>query len=281
MKKILQTTILVALFFLSLNASAKSKLSISTTMQTAMKVIIDGQKFYSQDNRICINNLLPGYHNITVYYIKNGRDFNNYYNNGSNGYWKKAVSRQVTVRNNYQYDITINRFGRAFYDQDFYYGNNNWDNNNDDENSYNDFDYNNGYDENYDDWDYFKRGAKQTNTNQNNDHLNNDNRNNHNSYSNLPLMSNTIFAQVKQTIQQQNFSSSKLEFAKQSIDKNSITTAQTKELINMLTMQSDKLEFAKYAYKNVSNKNDYFTVANSLLMQSDKDDLLKYIKDKK
>ena len=215
MKKFLQTTVLVILIFLSSNLSAKSKLSISTTMPTAMKVIIDGRKFYSQDNLLFINNIQPGYHNITIYYIKRGRDFNDFYNYGSNSYWKKAVSRQVVVRNNYQYDIAINRFGKAFFDQDYYfdyYRNNEEENEND--NSYNssyDFEDNNAYNEDYSDIDYFR--------NKGNAHTEPISRNGNNVNNFNSSMSNQMFAQVKQTIQQQSFESSKLDFAKQSLDR--------------------------------------------------------------
>lgn len=274
MKKILHTTVLLVSIFLSFNANAKSRLSISTSMPTAMKVIIDGHKFYSQDNCITINNLQPGYHTISVYYIKNGRDFNSFYSNGNNGYWKKAISRQVVVRNNYQYDIIINRFGKAFFDQD-YYTYNSWDNDDDDyynnNNNYYDFDNNNGYDEDYNDWDYFRK-----NGNKNNQNINPIRNSNY-----LPAMNNNLFNQVKQTMQQQSFESSKLEFAKQSLDKNSITTSQVKELMSILTMEMDKLEFAKYAYDKASDKANYFTVANSLTMRLNRDDLLKYIREKK
>jgi len=274
MKKFLQTTTFLALSFLSINAGAAAKLSISTSIPTAMKVIIDGQKFYSQDNRISINNLQAGYHNITVYYIKNGRDFNSFFNNGNNVYWKKAVSRQVTIRNNYQYDIIINRFGRAFYDQDYcYYNNTNgWDNHEENDNGDYDFDYNNGYNEDYDDWGYFKRGEGKNHTSIVNE-SNNDNV--------FAPMSNQVFAQIKQTLQQQSFESSKLNFAKQSIDKNSINTNQANEIINLLSMETDKLEFAKYAYNKVSDKEKYFAVSNSLSMQISKDELMKYIRTKK
>ena len=64
MKKILHTTVLFAFILMATNAIAKSKLSVSTSMPTSMKIIIDGQKFYSQDNSITINNLQPGYHEI-------------------------------------------------------------------------------------------------------------------------------------------------------------------------------------------------------------------------
>lgn len=97
----------------------------------------------------------------------------------------------------------------------------------------------------------------------------------------LPAMSNTMFAQVQQTLDQTSFESSKLEFAKQSLDKNSVSTNQVKQLMSMLTMEMDKLDFAKYAYDKTRDKENYFTVANGLTMQLDKDDLLKYIRDKK
>jgi len=297
MKKFLQTTILVALIFTSINASAKSKLTVSTTMPTAMKVIIDGQKFYSQDNYISIRNLQPGYHNISIYYIKTGRDFNNFFNNGNGSYWKKAASRQVVVRNNYQYDITINRFGRAFYDQDYYYSNNN--NNNgwrtdgsnteasDDDEEFdtpdNSFDFNSGYNEDYNDVDFFKKKPNNVvgdNKNYNNTNNYNDDRNNNYNNKYKP-MSNEMFAQVKQTLQKTSFESSKLSIAKQVLDNNTISISQVKEIMNILAMETDKLDFAKYAYDKTRDRNSYFTVANGLSMQSDKDELLKYIRDKK
>jgi hypothetical protein len=282
MKKFLQTTVLVTFIFLSFNASAKSKLSIGTSMPTAMKVIIDGRKFYSQDNILNINNLQPGSHNITVYYIKNGKDFNSFYNNGNSTYWKKAVSRQVVVRNNYQYDITINRFGKAFFDQDYYStgyfrGGDEDANNDDDENLSNyDFEDNTAYNEDYNDLDYFRKNG---NSNQNVvPAFNGNNNGNYNSHN---AMSGQMFNQVKQTIKQQNFESSKLDFAKQSLDKNYITTNQAKEIVDLFTMQTNKLDFAKYAYDKITDKENYFTVANSLSMQLDRDDLLKYIRNKK
>lgn len=284
MKKFLQTTAILTFIFLSLNVNAKTKLSINTTMPTAMKVVIDGRKFYSQDNNINIKNLQPGYHNISIYYIKNGNDFNSFYSNGSNGYWKKAVSRQVVVRNNYQYDITVNRFGKAFFDQDYYSnnyyyrgeGNDEVEDEDNDGISY-DFESNNGYDENYSDIDYFKKqGTNNQNTSMPNNYYNNYGYNNSNK-----VMSNQMFSQVKQTIQQQSFESSKLEFAKQSLDKNYITTNQAKEISNLFTMESNKLDFAKYAYDKVTDKENYFMIANSFSMQSNKDDLLKYIRNRK
>ena len=281
MKKFLQTTVLVTLVFLSSNANAKSKLSIGTSMPTTMKVIIDGRKFYSQDNILNINNLQPGYHNISVYYIKNGRDFNSYYSNGNNSYWKKAVSRQVVVRNNYQYDITINRFGKAFFDQDYYSvgyyrGGSEEESNDDNSNSNFDFDDNNAYNEDYNDLDYFRNKG---NNNQNIPPIHNGNFNNN--YNSYKAMSNQMFNQVKQAIQQQNFENNKLDSAKQSLDKNFITTSQAKEIINLFSMEMNKLDFAKYAYDKVTDKENYFTVASTLSMQTNKDDLLKYIRNRK
>ncbi|MFY7963772.1 MAG: DUF4476 domain-containing protein [Chitinophagaceae bacterium] len=286
MKQILHTTVVLASMFLSLNVNAKTKLSINTTMPTTMKVVIDGRKFYSQDNNINIRNLQPGYHNISIYYIKNGNDFNSFYNNGNSGYWKKAISRNVVVKNNYQYDITINRFGKAFFDQDYYSNNyyyrgdgGNVEENEDDNDAVSyDFESNNGYDENYSDLDYFKKQG--INVQNHNVPTPSNYYNNYNNNGNK-VMSNQIFNQVKQTIQQQSFESSKLDFAKQSLDKNYITTNQAKEIANLFKMESNKLDFSKYAYDRVMDKENYFTMANNFTMQSNKDDLLKYIRNRK
>lgn len=300
MKKFLHNSILATLILLSISATAKTRLSISTTMPTTLKVVIDGKKFYSQDNNLNINNLRPGNHSISIYYIKTGKNFNNYYNYGHNSYWKKAVSREVNVRNNYSYDITINRFGRAFYDQDYYSSNNNNYHgrsdarSNDDDNNYSDnddeyygntnFDFeNDGYNENYNDFDYFKNQGANIND-KNDDIKNNEFDDKHNSSSDYKTynqaMSNSMFNDLKETLQSTNFENSKLQVAKQSIDKFSINTYQVKEIMNMLSMETNKLDFAKYAYSKTRDANNYLTVLNSLNMQSSKDDLLRYIKNK-
>lgn len=291
MKKILHSVVLLGLILVVSNAHARIKLSVSVTTPTAIKVIIDGQKFFSQDNNMSIYNLQPGYHQVTVYYIKNRRDFTSYYNSGNNTYWKKVVSRQVTVRNNYQYDITVNRFGKAFYDQDFMYDDNNdddnWYYNDDDDNNCNYFDYNNGYNQDYNDWDFFrKKGTNPVNSTIDNHYSNhsatqNSHNNSYNNYYGKKVMSAPMFAQIKSTIQQQTMETSKLDFAKQSIVGYYVSTQQVKDLMGLLSMEIDKLDFAKYAYDYIIDKQNYMSVTNSLSMQEDRDDLLKFIKDKK
>jgi hypothetical protein len=282
MKKFLQTTTILTFLFLSLNVKAKSRLTVNSTLSTAIKVIIDGRKFYSQDNSISINNLQPGYHNISIFYIKRGNDFNSFFGNGNNSFWKKAVSRQIIVKNNFQYDITINRFGKAFLDQQ-YFTNGFFRGDDDDHFDENDecfamnydCDNNNGYDENFNDWDYFRNNGS-NNQNQNLPPVRNNNFQNNNRQ-----MSNQMFNQVKQTLEQQDFESSRLDFAKQSLDNHFISTNQAKEIIKLFSMESNKLDFAKYAYDKVTDKENYFTVANNFSMQSNKDDLLQYIRTRK
>jgi hypothetical protein len=281
MKNFLQKILLLCLALVTIQTYARTKLSITTTRPVAMKVIIDGRKYYSQDNNLSIRNLQPGYHNISVYYIKTSRDFNSFFNNGSDSYWKKVVQRQFVIRNNYQYDITINRFGKAFFDQDYYYSNINYyrgngmeDNDDEDDSISMDYDAenDNSFDENYNDIDFFRKKGPASPI-QNITPI-------HNNFSKNKIISNQMFSQVKRTLEEQQFENSKLEFAKQSLDKYLISTNQAREFTSCLNMQVDKLNFLKFAYDKVIDKENYFTISNQLMMQNDRDELLKYIRSK-
>jgi hypothetical protein len=284
-KNLLFTLLLFAVTFI--NAQTRSRLTIGSSSPTAIKVIIDGHKFYSYDNRILINNLQSGVHTITLFYVRQ-RDYNNYFSTGNLGLWRRAFSRQVTIRNNFVYDITLNRFGRAFFDQELVTrrnnGNGTWDDDFENMEEFDEFDFEQGFDENYNDWDFFRnrdnsdfrepRGSRDPN-------FGGTGTGSGNFGNNRIPMSNSLFDEVKRTMQNQTFQSSRVEFAKQSVDNHTVTTSQVIELAKLLSMESDKLDFAKHAYDRTRDKSRFFTVINSFSMQSSKDELMEYIKDRR
>lgn len=258
----------VTIFFVTYSkAQFQSKLTVNSTSISAIKIIIDGRKYYSNNNILKIKNLKPGYHNISLYYLKQ-KDYNKYYDFGYSNLWKKAFTKQMFIRNNYIYDITINRFGRSYFDQELIYkrNNNGWDSDDDanDEFDVNEIDVFDGFDENEDDWDIFKKQSRGDGKN-------------YFATNNRIVLSNATFSQIKATMQNQSFDNSKLNFAKKSIKNYSINTSQVIELMNILNSETNKLDFAKAAFSNTIDKQKFFLVANSFNFQSSKDDLIEFI----
>lgn len=254
-------------------ASASNKLSINAPNRTTLKVVIDGRKFYSNNNSLSIRNLNPGYYTITIFTLK-GNDYNNFFNNGNNNRWKRVSTKQVNIRNSYLYDVTINRFGRVFYDQDYNYNTNTWgwgrgnNNDNDDEDFVgNEVDFENGFDENFNDWDFFKNPNQQGGP--------------RGGFFGNNAMNANSFTKLKETAQNQTFETSRLSFLKQNVTNNFFNNNQIAELAQTLNMETNKLEFLKHAYNSSINKNEYFVISNTLSMQSSKDELMEYIKNKR
>lgn len=256
-----------------LMASANSKLSFNAPNRTTLKVVIEGRKFYSNNNSLAIRNLQPGFYSITIYTLK-GNDYNDFFNNGNNNRWKKVSSKQVNIRSNYLYDVTINRFGRVFYDQDYSYNNNGWgwgrrgeNNNDDDDLTANEVDFDNGFDENYNDWDYFKKPNEQGGP--------------RGGFFGNNAMSSISFTKLKETAKNQTFETSRLSFLKQNTSNSYLNNNQIADLAGLLNMETNKLDFLKHAYTSSTNKNEYFVVCNSLSMQSSKDELMDYIRNRR
>lgn len=111
-----------------------SKLTISTFNNQSIAVVIDGRAFQlrQNDNGYTINDLPSGYHAIRIY-----RQSGNYGRRRDNSS-QVIYNGNIYVRNGYHTDITINRFGKAFVDEQMIGA----DYNNDDDRNR---DYNNSY----------------------------------------------------------------------------------------------------------------------------------------
>lgn len=112
----------------------------------------------------------------------------------------------------------------------------------------------------------------------------NDNYNNHyisDVYTPLPVCMNpAAFAELKNTIANQWFDSSKLRVAKQALATNPVSSAQLAELMNMLTFESSRLELAKAGYASVIDRQNFFVVNNSFTFESSISELEHYIRNR-
>lgn len=217
-----------------------SKLTISATSITNIRVMVDGNKIRANNNTVLLDNLKEGYHTVKVYRLRNNNRID------PNGNYQLVYSGNIYLKPRYHVDVTINRFGKAFIDEqhisaDYY---------NEDDN---------------DDW-----GS--------NDHYN-DQQNQggwNNNEVNRP-MNTTTFTQFKQALRNESFDDTKLAMAKQVIAQNYLTSAQVKEIAGLFTFEDNKLDIAKYAYQYTVDKGSYFIVNEVFVFSSSKDALLKYI----
>lgn len=237
------TLLLAACISLSMYAYPSfSKMSISSNSNTTLRVMVDGNRYKASNNSVMISNLQQGYHSVKVYQlVRNNRTASPYENNSN---YKLVYSSNVYVKPQYHVDITINRFGKAFIDEQpmsagYYDG-----------------------DEDDDD-----RGDNNWNNNNNND------------YNSSRAMNIQSFDNFKQTMRNESFDNTRMNIAKQVIAANYFTTAQIKEVVQLFSFENNKLDIAKYAYKNTLDKNNYFSLTGCFSFSNNKDELIKYIRD--
>jgi hypothetical protein len=234
-----KTYTLLTAFFFSAILFAQSKLSISASGNADIRVMVDGVKYTSNGPDIVINNVRTGNHSVKIF--RSGNDRNRYNgNNRGNGY-QMVYSNNLFVKPQYQVDITINRFGKAFVDEQMING---------------------GYNDDEDDWgvdnndQYYDRGSKRA-------------------------MENNVFQQLKQSIANESFDETKLKVAKQFIGVNYFNALQIKELVTLFSFESSKLDLAKFAYDYTVDKGNYFVINDAFSFSSSKESLMNYIKNRK
>jgi len=109
-------TLLTFILFSAAHYSyGQSKLSITSALNTKMRVQVDNRKYNTDNNNFTISNIRDGQHSIKVYQLVNSKTRNN-----RNGYVYNYVlvyNSQLNLRNGFHTDIVINRFGKSFVDQ--------------------------------------------------------------------------------------------------------------------------------------------------------------------
>ncbi len=224
---------------LSVILFAQSKLTISAVGNADLRVMVDGMKYASNGRDIVITNLKNGNHSVKIFRIGAGR--NGYYSNNRNNGYQLIYSNMVFVKPQYHVDITINRFGKAFVDEQMISGN---------------------YYEEDDDW----------GVDNNDQYYDNYNRR---------AIDKASFDQLKETIRKEAFDETRLKMAKQVVSTNYFNAVQVKELVNLFSFDDSKLALAKFAYDYTLDKGNYILVGDAFAFSSNKDALLNYISNRK
>lgn len=94
-------------------------------------------------------------------------------------------------------------------------------------------------------------------------------------------MNDRMFGDLLQTINKENFDSSKMPIIKQVADQNYFTAEQVKQLVPLFTFDDSQLEIAKYLYGRTVDKQNYFIVYSAFKFPFTKDKLVEYIKNYK
>ncbi len=231
-------TLAAALFFSSI-LFAQSKLTISAIGNADIRVMVDGIKYTSNGRDIVISNVRNGNHSVKIF--RAGNDRNRYNGNNRNNGYQLVYANNIFIKAQYHVDITINRFGKAFVDEQLLSG---------------------GYNDDDDDWgvdnndQYYDRNSRRA-------------------------MDNNAFQQLKQSIGNESFENTKLKVARQFIASNYFTTAQVKELVLLFSFENNRLDIAKYAYDYTIDKGNYFLVNDAFSFSNSKDALMDYIKNRK
>ena len=229
-------TLVTALFFSTI-LFAQSKLSISASGNADIRVMVDGIRYTSNGRDIVINNLRTGNHTVKIF--RAGNDRNRYNGNTRNNGYQLVYSNNLFVKQQYHVDITINRFGKAFVDEQM---------------------ISNSYNEDEDDWgvdnndQYYDRGSRRA-------------------------MDNNAFQQLKQSIERESFDASRMKITKQFVAINYFNTTQVKELVGLFFSESSKLELAKYMYDYTVDKGNYFVINDVLFFSSSKEELARFIRE--
>lgn len=225
---------------LSVAVSGQSRLSIASTNNAPLRVMVDGNKYRTGSNAVMISNLKDGYHSIKVYQLRNAPNNRRApQGNMQGGGYQLVYSANLLLRSRYHTDITINRFGKAFVDDQLM--------------------GNNYYDEEDDDW-----GDMPGNRNERRDEA----------------MDGNSFEQLKATLKGESFEDNRKSVAKMAIQGNFFKTAQVKELVSLFTFDDNRLEMAKFAYDNTIDKNNYYLLNSVFSFSSAKEALAQFIQSK-
>ncbi len=152
-----------------------------------------------------------------------------------------VYNNNIYLKQGYHFDITINRFGKVLEDERPIGQNDDW---------YDDEDYGNG-----------------------NGGYGNGNNNGWNQ-----VMNDRDFNQAKETLRREPFETSRIQLAKQIIDRNYFFSSQVKEMLLLFSYENSRLDLAKYGYDRTTDKNNYFIINDVFSYSSSKDELARFIR---
>ena len=275
--KTIFTLLLSTIFSLASMAFDGTRLTVTSVSNNKMFVEVGGRRYNLDGNTVSISSIRPGTHTVRVLREmkrKAGRGLGN-----GNKREETIYNIKVTFREGYHFDILVNRFGKVFIDErridpnDEWYNDDEYYDRNDDSNRDRDNGYNNG--SNRDDRDYGNDDRDARDDRGYDDERNNDDPRYDN---NSRAMTNTDFAQAKETLRREWFENTRVETAKQIIDRNYFTSQQVKEMVLLFTFENNRLDIAKYAYGKTVDKGNYFMLNDAFTFNNNKEALKEYIR---
>jgi hypothetical protein len=177
--------------------------------------------------------------NHTVRIYRNTRGNGNGRNDRNSRRNELLYSSTIYVKPSYHVDVMINRFGKALVDERMLAGNGQW---GDDDRRGN----SGGY--------YGNDSYRQP-------------------------MNSSEFDNLVKGIRGQWFASSKMNAAREAVNRNYFHTGQVRQLLQLFSLDSDKLELARLAYRNTTDRNNYYSLNDVFSFQSTRDDLEKYVRE--
>lgn len=236
------STLLLALFIsaASFANAVQSKLSITVVGNRNIEIVVDNSRYQSQDNSIVINSLQPGSHSIKVYSLRNNR--RSIWGNKS----ELLYSSTVYVKPGYHVDMTIDRNGRASFNERMIRNNRR----------------NDGWDRGYDN---------------RNDRWENRNDRYEDNYGRKGI-SEQSFSSIVQSLRREYSENSRMAVARQIIDQNNFTSDQVKYLMQLFSFENNRLDIAKFAYRNTVDQRNYFVVYDALSHSNSKEQLADFIR---
>lgn len=246
MNKAFTLLLSMILFLASSGYAFQNRLTINSNSNSDIRVLIDGKTYQLDKNRndrqMMLNNLRPGTRNIKIYMQKNNTNrWQGNINNERN--MQLLYNGNLYIRDGVDVDVSINRFGKVFVDE---------------QTINRDYEYDDRY-----------------------DNRNNDRNDNWERDRNRQPMNDRSFLQLKQTLARESMEDSRLNLAKTVINNSSIGSSQVKELMAQFNFEANKLELAKYCYRFATDKQYYYSVAEGLNFSNSKNELLRFIQQQK
>ena len=245
------------------------RITITDFSNKQLWIEVDGQRYRDRDRETVIDNLHPGYHSVQVYSQERRTDWGGIFDRF--GRRQVLYHSSVYVKPRQNICITINRYGQVQVDERKIRGRHGKDRDED-------WDRNRDYD-----WDRDNDRNKEYDRNKDYDHNKDydpgkgNDRDNH--YDNTRVaMDVRSFEMLKSALNRESFEKSRMEIARQCIDRNNFSTMQVREMALLFAFENNKLELAKYAYRNTVDKNNYFQLYNVFSFSNSKEELAEYIR---
>ena len=271
--KTIFTLLLSTIFSIAAMAYDGPRLTVTSISNNEMFVEADGRRYDLDGNTLSLTSIRPGTHNIRVLRELKRKTGVNFGNRRE----ETIYNIKATFRNGYHFDILVNRFGKVLIDErridpnDEWYNDDNYYERGDDRNRDNTYDNS----EDRDDRDYGNNDRDTRDNRDYEDDRNNNDPRNDNNYSRA--MTNIDFTQAKESLRREWFENTRVETAKQIIDKNYFTSQQVKEMVLLFTFENNRLDIAKYAYGKTVDKGNYFMVNDAFTFNNNKEALKEYI----